>query len=274
MKNKNGFTLTELLAVIALISILSLMAVPAIISQYNNAVQKEMKVQENEVKSAANIYLTDYCLEAIDDASCPETMVKQNYICLSDLQKSDTKYINKVLYKKYPCDGVIVYDENETYEDGKTYLFCGYEDEKFAYATDMNYYTSKYSSCFVNNPKPKDSGTDIPTEPVTPVDPDPTEPVTPVDPTEPVTPTDPETPTKKVITVTDSDPDAYCTSGIEYYYQNYYFTCHMSSRIIVTVNGTKYTIKEALNNKIVTMDELRAVGFTPLEDKKNEYATE
>lgn len=99
MKYKNGFTLTELLAVIAIIAILMLMAVPAVINLYNNSIQKEMLVQEGEVKSAAHIFLTDYCLDPIDGVSCPSTMVKQNYICLSDMQEDGVKLSVKFYIK-------------------------------------------------------------------------------------------------------------------------------------------------------------------------------
>ena len=48
----------------------------------------------------------------------------------------------------------------------------------------------------------------------------------------------------------------------------------MSSRVIITVNGTKYTIKEALNGGHVTMDELIEAGFKPTKDSSKDYATE
>lgn len=74
---------------------------------------------------------------------------------------------------------------------------------------------------------------------------------------------------EKTITIEDRS-NGECAMALEFYYQDYYFTCIKSHNIIVTVNGKSYTIKEALNNKIVTMDELINVGFKPL--KKNTYA--
>lgn len=74
---------------------------------------------------------------------------------------------------------------------------------------------------------------------------------------------------EKIITIEDKS-NGECAMALEFYYQYYYFTCIKSHNVIVTVNGKSYTIKEALNNKIVTMDELINVGFKPL--KKNTYA--
>ena len=74
---------------------------------------------------------------------------------------------------------------------------------------------------------------------------------------------------EKAITIEDRS-NGECAMALEFYYQDYYFTCIKSHNVIVTVNGKSYTIKEALNNKIVTMDELINVGFKPL--KKNTYA--
>lgn len=74
---------------------------------------------------------------------------------------------------------------------------------------------------------------------------------------------------EKIITIEDKS-NGECAMALEFYYQDYYFTCIKSHNVIVTVNGKSYTIKEALNNKIVTMDELINVDFKPL--KKNAYA--
>ena len=73
---------------------------------------------------------------------------------------------------------------------------------------------------------------------------------------------------EKTITIEDKS-NGECAMALEFYYQDYYFTCIKSHNVIVTVNGKSYTIKEVLNNKIVTMDELINVGFKPL--KKNTY---
>lgn len=76
----------------------------------------------------------------------------------------------------------------------------------------------------------------------------------------------------KKITIRDTSPLA-CADAIEYYYEDsnyrYYFTCIKSHNIKVTVNGKEYNIKEALVNKIVTMDELIKAGFNPLKESKN-----
>lgn len=69
----------------------------------------------------------------------------------------------------------------------------------------------------------------------------------------------------KDITIEDVS-NGNCAQAIEYYYKDYYFNCIKSQNIIVTVNNNKYTIKEALNNNIVTMDELIEAGFKPQTD--------
>ena len=62
-----------------------------------------------------------------------------------------------------------------------------------------------------------------------------------------------------------------CAQAIEYYYQDnaykYYFTCIKSNSVIK--DGKEYTIKYALNNNIVTMQELIDNGFHPLKESRN-----
>ena len=40
-------------------------------------------------------------------------------------------------------------------------------------------------------------------------------------------------------------------------------------KYLCIVDGKKYNIKEALNNKAVTMAELESNGFKPLKEEKN-----
>ena len=117
MKDKKGFTLVELLAVIAIISILTLMVVPFVIKIYNKSVIKVMHVQENKVKDAANLFVEDYCEDSLDHSKdCPSSYEIANssgekYICLSDLQGTDS-YIKKVKYKNDSCKGIITYQKD------------------------------------------------------------------------------------------------------------------------------------------------------------------
>lgn len=64
-----------------------------------------------------------------------------------------------------------------------------------------------------------------------------------------------------------------CAQAIEYYYQDntykYYFTCIKSNSVFVIKDGKEYTIKYALNNNIVTMQELIDNGFHPLKKSRN-----
>lgn len=173
---KAGFTLIELLGVIAILGILILAVVPNVIKIYNKSLLKTMSIQENNIKNASKLFVEDYCISPIDNSYiCPNSYKNEindeKYVCLSDLQNINDKYINNVTYKKEDCSGVIVYteDENGAYNKSKTYLYCGYNEDttSYSYMTDSSLNVKKYSQCgiqppFVKPPTDESKGVNAP----------------------------------------------------------------------------------------------------------------
>lgn len=66
---------------------------------------------------------------------------------------------------------------------------------------------------------------------------------------------------------------SYTTQQIDEFYQDneyiYYFTSGISGCTYVSVNGIEYTLRNALNSKIVTMKELEDAGFKCLKKSRN-----
>ncbi len=71
---KKGFTLVELLAVIALLSIIILIAVPSITKLRQSAVEKERENQIKEIESAAVFYVQDEIIEISEDTTISVTV--------------------------------------------------------------------------------------------------------------------------------------------------------------------------------------------------------
>ena len=155
MKNK-GFTLVELLAVIAILAILVIIASPNVLKIYNKGVIKSMHIQEVQVKDAANLFVEDYCNSSINQTKiCPESystpVNDKKTVCLQDLQNSSDKYIGTIKYKDSDCKGYVTYyydSELGTYENPKTFLFCGKDkDNNYEYVTDNDYDFKEYCKC-------------------------------------------------------------------------------------------------------------------------------
>ena len=167
---KRGFTLVELLAVIAIIGILATIGVTAVIKIYNDSIKKTMIVQENNAAEASRNYLEDYCIDPLDGSyKCPSSYENNSdtrYICLNDLQENEKdNYINKVTYKNESCKGIIVFskDDEGEYTKAKTYLYCDYDSKnnKYNYITDESLDTSLYPRCNISS-----GTTEEPTKPV------------------------------------------------------------------------------------------------------------
>ena len=73
--SKKGFTLIELLAVIALLAIIVVIAVPNLLKVFTTNKDALSRIQKQQIKSATEMYLNDYCTEPIDDSyNCPSTI--------------------------------------------------------------------------------------------------------------------------------------------------------------------------------------------------------
>ena len=123
---KNGFTLTEILVVLALIGLLLVIVVPRIGNSLNKGTEKAMKVQEGELKDAGLMFLEDMCKNPIDKEKCPATIKYNNttntysgYVLLNTLVSE--KYIDEIKLDKQACNACVKYSNNEA----KAYIKCG-----------------------------------------------------------------------------------------------------------------------------------------------------
>lgn len=80
----------------------------------------------------------------------------------------------------------------------------------------------------------------------------------------------------KEITIVDKSKGNACAQAIEYFYEDnnykYYFTCIKSNSIYVIINNTEYKLVNALENGIITINQLEENGIYFNKTAKNLYA--
>ena len=127
--NKKGFTLVEIISVIALIAVVMIIIAPNLIKTLGDSTSKAMKIQEKEVAEAGLLYLEDHCKNPIDGKKClgfsGSTITKN-----SDYTYSGVITLNMLIYEKYiepvelsgeECYGCVVFESNKA----KAYFVCG-----------------------------------------------------------------------------------------------------------------------------------------------------
>ena len=138
--NKKGFTLVEILAVIAIIGLLALIMIPNFIDMFQESNKNSMKVQENQIVDATKLLLEDYCIHPLNTITeCSNVSMQiNNSSTLKMYSRLDTLqglgYIDDVVFGSTKCKGFVTYTkeaDSKLYKDYKPYIKCGN-----AYETD------------------------------------------------------------------------------------------------------------------------------------------
>jgi prepilin-type N-terminal cleavage/methylation domain-containing protein len=144
--NRNGFTLVEIIATIAILSLLSLLIMPNIMKNYNQSKIDAITIQKNKLVEAGDIFLDDYCKDAINSSykekceiyyqSLDSTLSSQlsdekdyKYICVDDIKKLEY-YTEDLKFGGTLCHGVVVYEIDKytkMQSDSFSYVECGKE---------------------------------------------------------------------------------------------------------------------------------------------------
>lgn len=237
--NKKGFTLVEVILVIVITALLLLVLVPNIFVMLNKNNEESYNNLKNNILSAAKIYVVNNKYSLGFTCGGTVNITLQTLVDSGDLVLDGDTLINPIDDSEISLDNFVkvTYDcSSDAFDYNFDCEYCNQNEENNNSGDDT-------SSNGNSSGSDDDSslGGNINTQ--------------------------------KVITITDNSGQ-YCASAIEYYYEDskykYYFTCVKSGSVIVTVNGTSYTIKEALNSGVVTMSELEDNGFTPLKEAKLE----
>lgn len=138
--NYKGFTLVELLAVIAIMGMLAVIIVPTISGVIEENKENSKKNLENSIKSSARAYISDNRYEISLGGSCTNSTDKRNIIFIDNTSISDSKITVKLLvdkgYLKSNSDEIINPKTNKPIKKGESYIVVTYDCSSKDYKYD------------------------------------------------------------------------------------------------------------------------------------------
>lgn len=136
MKNNKGFTLIELLAVIVILAVIGLIAIPTAIDSINNSKEKLYKEQVKRILDAADSWATnnDSLLPSNDGEAVTIEIVRLQQAGL--LKKDDVK--NPLRSKENMAGSIVIYYDKEYNQ-----YVSGYCDEEYS---NMYYNNSEWNT--------------------------------------------------------------------------------------------------------------------------------
>lgn len=143
--NYKGFTLVELLAVIAIMGMLAVIMVPTISGVIEENKENSKKNLENSIKSSARAYISDNRYEiSLDNNSCDTNNTKRNITSIgtgTNLREITNSEISVSIlvnegYLKSNSDEIINPKTNEPIKKEKSYIVVTYDCSSKDYKYD------------------------------------------------------------------------------------------------------------------------------------------
>ena len=164
--NKKGFTLVEVIAVVALLAILIGLAGTSFVKKYNESKLEALVIQEGQLVQSGDMVVRDYCKDPLSEGyqlqcddyyqsytdSNDKLIVENNlytkYICVNDL-KNLGYYSEELKYSGVDCSGVVVYkidEDTDLQKESFSVIRCG--EDYVSNVDDAESYIREFSECF------------------------------------------------------------------------------------------------------------------------------
>ena len=129
--NYKGFTLVELLAVIAIMGMLAVILVPTISGVIKSNKENSLSNLKNSIKSSARAYISDNRYEISLGGSCTNSTDKRNIIFIDNTSISDSKITVKLLvdkgYLKSNSGNIMNPETNKPINKEESYIVVTYD---------------------------------------------------------------------------------------------------------------------------------------------------